>query len=798
MTLRVYVLERDQDAPRGVPMARSAHDLVLLGDLLEGAQAPAGRDAEVWLADDSLLMLIPRPKGGLLEVYRPQNLLTALAAAYGPLPSGLSPEVAERWLAPPHPEGITILQLLLARVLELAELARPGAVAPLTPSVEAVARAEAALDDPLVRDAWATCGPLAAVGTPASPGPLRDVRGAPAVLATRLLSSYSPADGARVLEATAWRVPNAAGLERVVRLLDLPDPRALGPGRLASLATLLRPVLETLPLRQYLATVSGRLAVELEVLLERLEPGEPASSVPVEAVRLKFDWLLQVDSQMAARFDRFADIRATATQLAVPAVRPDSIEAAHAGLAEWADFYTHRFLPGLAAWRRVGRPRDGALARNLFAADATFAQWIARAYPKLKTLPMPPLAYREVRRRAGSGPCIVLLVDGLAYELLDALREEALSVGIWFSEATPWLASLPTITDVGMLTSVAGLPADVAWADDTCQTEEARWRREELLRQREPSAVVCAPFQVEQIDQALKTPSELYVLVWSDVDSAAHRYGDSELFADHARVSIRHVVRAIARAVEDHPHLREKKDYLRLVVSADHGWTDLLEIEPAPRPTVDGAIPHHRLYEVPRTLGADEITGLGDSWVAVGGTDYDLPEGRTYLLPVENRPVARRATRQHGGLSMGEVFVPVVLGSFVAHAYRKLAIAATAADPLQRERKSEISLVLSNPNDGTLQNLRVTSADLDLRAEIEHVPAKSSGTFGPFLVRPRISGPIEVLEIALSYEGNTIGPERLTLEAPVQVDRTLEERMSGDYGHLDGLFDERPVSEGGR
>lgn len=784
------MLDPDDETPRGVRVVKTVSDLVALNDVLVGAQAPSAPDEEVRLTDERLLASIPRRPGGLLEVHRPHDLLVALEAAYGPLPSGLSRDVAQRWLVPPHPEGIPLLQLLLARVLEMPDLARPGAVPSLTRAIEAVVQAGAALDEPLVREAWASHGPPDAVGTAGSPGPLRDPRAAPAVLVARLLANYSPSARAGVLGATNWRTPNSAGLAELVDSLELPDPRVLGPDRLASLAVLLRPVLEAIPLSSYLETVSGRLGVELEVLLERLERGESVGNVPIDAVRLRFDWLLQVDPPMAARFERYGDAQTSAAQLAPPATGSETVEKAQEGLKQWSDFFTRRFLPNLAKWRRLGRPRDHPLGRALLAADEAFARWIACAYPKLKTLPMPPLAYREVRRRSQSGPCIVLLIDGLAYELVDVLRQEALAAGIWLSEVSPWLASVPTVTEVGMLTSVAGLPVDVAWADDAYPTEEARRRREEVLRQRVPRAIVRAVFQLDQVEEILRTPSNLYVLVWSDIDSMAHRYGDSELFADYARISLRHVFRAIARAVEVHPHLRQRKDQLRLVVSADHGWTDLLEAEPAPRLAVDGARPHHRLYEVPRRLGVDDVAALGSGWVVIAGAAYDLPEDRTYLIPTENRPITRGVVRQHGGLSQGEVFVPVALGSFVQHPYRGLAIAAINPEPLQKERKGAISLILSNPNDGVLRNVRVSCLDLDLRAEIEQVLARSSGTFGPFAVRPRISGQVEIVEVLLRYEGNLIGPQQLRLEAPVPIERTPEERMAGDYSRLDSLFDE--------
>lgn len=790
MTLRIHVLGKKGEAPSGAKIVSSDIELISLNDFLIEAQIGSDHDSDIWLADKRLLDLIPRR--GSIEINCPQDLKSLLESSYGFLPAGLAGELIDKWLVLPHPSGISVLQLLLARVLALPELEHPGAQVSLTAALEAMCRAMVEVDEPIIHEAWAQYGPPLAVGTSTAPGPVQDPHFIEPVLIARLLASYPQAVRSQVLEATRWHYLDISKMGSLLAALDVPDPRVLGVDRLAGLTVLLRPILQSLPLEDYLAAISGRLEVEFEVLLERLEGGEFTKVGSPEEIQARFRWLITHNPTIAARFQRFVDMQTIAMPL-VPPQNSDELtsEVAQEDLSAWSNFFRMQFMPALAAWRRQGCPQDGQLTRALLAADAAFARWIAHAYPKLKGLPSSPLAYREIRRRskvaANTGPCIVLLIDGFAYELVETFRKEAATAGIRIVEVEPLLASLPTVTNIGMFTAVAGLP-HAASSEGNIQLEKARWSREELFRQRVSDAIVQTISQVEQIAEVFEQPSKLYVLVWSDIDFLSHRYANHDLFTEHVQISLRHLLQAIAQAVEVQPHLKQRKDQLRLLISADHGWTDLLKIEPIPRPAINGIRPHHRLYEMSRPISADEIQVLEPNWIAIGGAEYDLPEGRTYLVPAENRPIERNTFRQHGGLSQEEVFVPVLTGAFAQEPYMGLSL-TIIAPPLQKDQKTEIHLSLSNPNTVEIKDLRVICTDLDLSTRIEHLSAQSSHIFGPFPIRPRVSGYIEYVQMSLNYEGSLIGTEKLRLEKTLQIARTPEERMAGDYSKLDQLFE---------
>lgn len=575
-------------------------------------------------------------------------------------------------------------------------------------------------------------------------------------------------------------------------LLEVPDPRALGPARLATLNALLQPTLEQIPLDRYLATVSGRLRSELDVLVQRMERDAQADAPALEAIAVHFHWLLEADREAAARFEQFSDVILHVSSLVPPELGASTVEEARDALSVWARYFTDQYIPALAAWRRRSQRQEGtALEATLFASDAAFARWIAEAYPRLKGIPLSPLAYRELRRRSrptAEVPCIVLLIDSLAYHLVDMLRDVALEAGIVMDEPAPFLASLPTVTDVSMLTAVAGLPPDTVLLDDSIQTDDVRWRREEMLRLRVPGALVRTVTSPAQIADLLRQPSHLYVLVWSELDFLAHACRDADLLDDHIRVSLTHLLSWLTSAVDQHAHLRERKAHLRLLIGTDHGWTDLMHTTPIRRPPVDQAVPHHRLYEVLRTLTAAEHAVLGPEWVVIEGVDYDLPDGRVYLVPAENWPIRRGQARQHGGLSLGEVFVPVIEGAFVRPAYRGVIAVLTAVASLEKEQHGKIHLHLSNPNDVAIEQMVVRCSDLDLYAEVGSLGPGQSTTVGPFAVQPRVSGSVDTVQVTLRYMGEVIGPLPLRLQLPLHIERTAAERMAGDYSRLDDMF----------
>src|SRR5262245_28778008 len=117
VTLYVHIRGCGCEATHGALVATKAEDLIPHDERFRRAQMPSGQDEYLYLTDEQLLRFLWT--GGRIEIHRPPNLLASLEATYGPLPVGLSQEIAWRWLAPPHPQGIPLLQLLLARVLEM-------------------------------------------------------------------------------------------------------------------------------------------------------------------------------------------------------------------------------------------------------------------------------------------------------------------------------------------------------------------------------------------------------------------------------------------------------------------------------------------------------------------------------------------------------------------------------------------------------------------------------------------------------------------------------------------------------
>lgn len=797
MSLLVNVVGGAAEIPPGAVVARVAADLIQLEKWLIDAQVSTD-PKELWLIGEGLLKAVVQAPGGKLRVQFPRDPLPSLIESYGPMPALIGIEVAQRWLMPPHPRGIPLERLLLARVLRLPELEEAGAPSPLLRSLEAASdeEASAAFAEQAVQRAWMVCGPPLAVGTPSAPGPVADPCDASAAIVARLLIGYADAARSALGRTTHWHaVERLTKATELLQSIDLPDPRVLGLERLASLAALLTPGLTNVPLDQYLGVVSGRLRPELDVLLDRLQRESPPESLALEEIRRKFNWLLEVDNAALARYQAYADAAAVAAlvRTKLPLWRGETTPGAQEELGQWIRFFDDVYVPALKAWRRSGGRREGPDWQALYGADMGFARWIAAAFPKLKGQPIPPLAYGEVRRRSRlateEAPSIVLLIDCLSWEMVNMLRQEAMAAGMWVSDVIPALASLPTITDVGMLTAVAGLPVTNAWADDHWETEEARRRREMLLRDRVPGAVVRVISQIAQITDALTQPSRLYVLVWSDIDSAAHRYADHQLFLEHTRVSLRRVLSALVQAVDSTPHLQARKERVQLIVSTDHGWTDLLDIEPVLRPRLNGLRAHHRLFQIDRPLTSEEVEELGPDWIAIGGPDFDLPAGRTYLVPSRNAPIERGTFRQHGGLSLTEVLVPMAVVGLAQSTYRGLAMVLCAGSaPLVKEHPGEVTIWVSNPNHKDLRDLRVTCAELDLRAESARIDANKTVNIGQFPVRPKISGEVRAVEIQAWYEGGVVGPRTVELERPLAVERTANERMAGDYSGLEDLL----------
>jgi hypothetical protein len=262
----------------------------------------------------------------------------------------------------------------------------------------------------------------------------------------KVLACYPPQAGQRVLgpeyDHLAALNLDLSGLP--VREADMAD--AVDQIRV-HLNTLAQALPASEALSAMLKQVSGHLVAEFEVLRALLKSGDVAVDADlVRQVRIKFTPLHDYLEQ------ELADLDLLVAPPRPPYPDPDDVWAAD----EWLDWAVEHYLPYRFWLEEIGQHDEEIAAQ----ADA-YAEWLYTHYPALR-LTYPRMVYRGLLalsdRLTGPAPVLVVVVDNLNYKFHPDLVCYLQTQGFFAKQSIPYLAMLPSCTEVSKKCLFIGQP----------------------------------------------------------------------------------------------------------------------------------------------------------------------------------------------------------------------------------------------------------------------------------------------------------------------------------------------------
>ena len=571
----------------------------------------------------------------------------------------------------------------------------------------------------------------------------------------------------------------------------MPDPSALPPHIVDRLDTLVHDVLFKLPLREYLSCVSGSLKIELDVLMDRLK--DEVDLIPTDKIRYRFRSL--IEAGYADRLSELENQWAVKRQLVLPPTEGPAGEAWH----RLVGFFREHFLP---AWRAARSSSDTRLRARLLEVDEQYTDWLVQHFFELALTPNSPLAdrvmYRRIQRCKQKGIRVIwLVIDGAAWHALTDLLEPALQEhGAHVIDLEPSVAALPTITDIAMLSLVSLSPTETIYS----ASEQDLWKRlanqsrkdrEAAFHSQFPDGVYQVVRSGADVIDALAEESDVYCLIYGEVDGLLHKNSDPGLFEKYQKSAIEDVVRWVFDALGDRDAYAQSSAGVRLLVTADHGWTDNLRSEAVSVPqylSEDGLVDvsHNRIL----ILCQDHLDpaireALEPDWHILSGTRFRLPPQLTFLLPRRLAPIATGSIRVHGGASMLETIVPVVEVAVSQPAWVEV-VARLDAVNLVAGSACPTRLIVKNPNDRDIETAMVRIDALQVWQQIGPLPGEQTTAFDLNVV-PTTSGTYSV-EGVFEYEVPAANSKD-TFVTTIVVQPGEQERMAGKH-RADGLFDD--------
>jgi len=596
---------------------------------------------------------------------------------------------------------------------------------------------------------------------------------------------------------------------------------------------------------RYIQQTSGRFAAEYsavqarlgELLLEQCKVGATREQ------RTMFStYSAQLDSHFMPLFERIGH-RAEKTRW-VDALLEFSDVMSHldkAELARWADWLaTYELLIKAKHLKMELRETvpiryAGQLAdlSTLFSTlderlNSEFGDWLLGEYPKLLTSTDQPSLVMNAARWAldsvARGDKVILLVlDGLDWELWRHLRLVLVKQGFVVQGGEAGLAMLPTITEFsrrsifgGMSPHSLGSFVDDIYGTDIPPREEARilaralgylGRVDQLKAlptnkriQYLKGELVYVNGGEKDFRQALGLDAKCYACVYAEIDSHIH---NSKLEEPKLKATVQQwlsdLVGVITQGVRRNPLLRDEIN-LKIIVTSDHGFLDISEqsqakLEKSLRVFLD--LERHGRLAIVRTKEEDTTPALqairefhsrhSAAWHVIWreqSEQFGLPESSpsegevvAWLMPRLLQYVRRgRGNYVHGGLSMYETIVPVaILGR---GGLELEAPVVTLTGRLASEEESTLSIAILNKNDMPLQNLTIDIPEVGLkRLQVGDIGPRGVGNLAVSVIPPK-SGDIPVQVILCGEVGGVRKRFEETRVLAVQPGRRERMRLS--------------------
>ena len=447
--------------------------------------------------------------------------------------------------------------------------------------------------------------------------------------------------------------------------------------------------------------MSGLLSVEFETIEKHLRDHP--------------DWITpalmdQIEEKFSAQSRRLSRKIAALRDL----VRPPKPETPDLSwdvdaMLSWA---TESYLP-YQAWC----DRQEQFDPDLYAIGDRFSEWLMQNWDNLhansKRMVFNILPNKAVDLKRDGVVNLVLVVDNLGWAFSEILRDLFQERGYFLAGAEPYLAMLPSETEISKKCLLAGAVGYQAIDDKTYKGMiEKGWVpyfNDNAFRYISDIGSLSA---IETIDAAS------YVVNYLAIDKALHKSAD-EIGMPH-RDHIHHLLEKLVENTISFIEKHSLQENIRIHVVSDHGSTRIPaalqnDLDPVFFKTNGFDTRSHRYV----TVSNDRFTGLADNLKL----DCFFLPANDFMNP-EHVLCARRSNRflrtdkdfyVHGGLLPEEIIVPYMVFEPVTVSTQDLTVLLKKNQ--YRFRMETIELEIGNPNDSAVEQIQVSLLNGNVEGE---------------------------------------------------------------------------------
>ena len=357
---------------------------------------------------------------------------------------------------------------------------------------------------------------------------------------------------------------------------------------------------------------------------------------------------------------------------------------------------------------------------DLYVIGDHFSEWLIKRWDNIhansKRMVFNILPNKAVDLKRDGVVNLVLVIDNLGWTFSEMLRDMFQERGYFLAGAEPYLAMLPSETEISKKCLLAGAVGFQAIDDKTYKGMiEKGWVpyfKDNAFRYISDIGSLSA---IETIDAAS------YVVNYLAIDKALHKSAD-EIGMSHRD----HIYHLLEKLVENTISFIEKhglQENIRIHVVSDHGSTRIPanvqnDLDPAFFKTNGFEARSHRYV----TVSSERFSGLADNLKL----DCFFLPANDFMNP-ENVLCARRGNRflatdkdfyVHGGLLPEEIIVPYLVFEPATILTQDLTVLLKKNE--FRYRMETVELEIGNPNDSAVEQIQVSL----LNGNVESEPAR--------------------------------------------------------------------------
>lgn len=363
---------------------------------------------------------------------------------------------------------------------------------------------------------------------------------------------------------------------------------------------------------------------------------------------------------------------------------------------------------------------------DLYQIGDRFSEWLTNKWDDLhansKRMVFNILPNKSSELRRAGVVNLILVIDNLAWSFSEILRDLLQDQGFFLSEAEPYLAMLPTETEISKKCLLAG-SVGYSQLDDKTYSGiiEKGWVpyfNDQAFRY---ISDIGSLSKIETID------ASTYVVNYLAIDKALHKSAD-EIGMSH-REHIHHLLEKLAENTIKFIDKHDLKDHIRIHIVSDHGSTRI----PIEQPNdldmaffkTDGFEERsHRYLKVSN----DRFEKLADN---LRFDCYFLPANK--FRNDENYLCARRGNRfiatdkrsyVHGGLLPEEVVVPYMVFEPATVPIQDLTVILKKTE--FRYRPETVELEIGNPNHTAVEQILISILNGNVESEPERIATLNS------------------------------------------------------------------------